>query len=262
MSLAVRSSRFPYMCRALLRFPHLSFIPPVPYSPLRGTFPSRGRLCIGDSGTLANGALVTIFPDLFHPASPIQPPPLRGTSFHRKEGVSTRAPSLGRGCRAQRGGVGFLLGRRSPLLFAFPIWERGPRAALGYSRKRRTCDDLLRSFSSRQNPIRLAPLATFPTRGRLCPSLFFFPHMRVFALTMREKRHSRIVAFPIGEGGPRSGGYGALVNDALVTIFPALFHTASPLSGSLRSPPSPRGEGFTGGIVFPHMHVFALTICG
>ena len=29
-------------------------------------------------------------------------------SFQRKEGVSTRAPSLGRGCRAQRGGVGFL----------------------------------------------------------------------------------------------------------------------------------------------------------
>ena len=42
------------------------------------------------------------------PLSSIQPPPLRGTSFHRKEGVSTRAPSLGRGCRAQRGGVGFL----------------------------------------------------------------------------------------------------------------------------------------------------------
>ncbi len=48
-----------------------------------------------------------IFPALFHTASPIQPPPLRGTSFHRKEGVSTRAPSLGRGCRAQRGGIGF-----------------------------------------------------------------------------------------------------------------------------------------------------------
>ncbi len=39
---------------------------------------------------------------------PIQPPPLRGTSFHRKEGMSTRAPSFGRGCRARRGGVGFL----------------------------------------------------------------------------------------------------------------------------------------------------------
>ena len=33
-----------HMCRALLRFPHLSFIPPLPYPPLRGTFPSRGRL--------------------------------------------------------------------------------------------------------------------------------------------------------------------------------------------------------------------------
>ena len=42
------------------------------------------------------------------PLPSIQPPPLRGTSFHRKEGVSTQAPSLGRGCRAQRGGVGFL----------------------------------------------------------------------------------------------------------------------------------------------------------
>ncbi len=54
-----------------------------------------------------------IFPTLFHPDFPIQPPPLRGTSFHRKEGVSTLAPSLGRGWRAQRGGVGFLFLQRS-----------------------------------------------------------------------------------------------------------------------------------------------------
>ena len=60
------------------------------------------------SGTFVNCLLETISPALFHPAFPIQPPPLRGTSFHRKEGVSTLAPSLGRGCRAQRGGVGFL----------------------------------------------------------------------------------------------------------------------------------------------------------
>ena len=94
-----------------------------------------------------------MIPSLFHPAFPIQPPPLRGTSFHRKEGVSTRAPSLGRGCRAQRGGVGFLFWRRS----------------------------------------------------------------------------------------------GTLANDALETIFFALFHPARTLSGSLRSPPSSRGEGFAGG---------------
>ena len=40
---------------------------------------------------------------------------------------------------------------------------------------------------------------------------------------------------------------GTLANDALETIFFALFHTARTLSGSLRSPPSPRGEGFAGG---------------
>ena len=97
-------------------------------------------------------------------------PPLRDTSFHRKEGVSARAPSLGRGCRAQRGGVGFLLGRRSRLLFAFPIGERRPRS-----------------------------------------------------------------------------GARVLVYRLLETISPSLFHTASTLSGSLRSPPSPRGEGFVSG---------------
>ena len=53
LSFAVRVSRFPHMCRALLRFPHLSFIPPVPYPPLRGTFPSRGRrfLLSGEAAT-------------------------------------------------------------------------------------------------------------------------------------------------------------------------------------------------------------------
>ena len=35
-----------FTCAALFRFPHLSFLPPVPYPPLWGTFPSRGRLTI------------------------------------------------------------------------------------------------------------------------------------------------------------------------------------------------------------------------
>ena len=39
-----------HLCRALLRFSHLSFLPPVLYPPLRGTFPSRGRL--GNENTL------------------------------------------------------------------------------------------------------------------------------------------------------------------------------------------------------------------
>ena len=39
LSFAVRLSRFPHICHTLLRFPHLSFMPLVPYPPLRGTFP-------------------------------------------------------------------------------------------------------------------------------------------------------------------------------------------------------------------------------
>ena len=62
------------------------------------------------------------FPLVFHTAFPIQPPPLRGTSFQRKEGVSTRAPSLGRGCRAQRGGVGFLFCGEAASSLPSPLW--------------------------------------------------------------------------------------------------------------------------------------------
>ena len=45
---------FPPMCRAFLRFPHLSFMPTVPYPPLWGTFPSRGRLAIRGKPAIAN----------------------------------------------------------------------------------------------------------------------------------------------------------------------------------------------------------------
>ena len=66
-------------------------------------------------------------------------------------------------------------------------------------------------------------------------------------------RRSRLLfAFPIGEGGPRQRRSGAFVDGALETISPALFHTARTLSGSLRSPPSPRGEGFVTEIPLPH----------
>ena len=130
-------------------------------------------------------------------------PPLRDTSFHRKEGASTRAPSLGRGCRAQRGGVGFLFGRRSRLLFAFPIGEGGPRSG---ARVLSQTAYLRRSF-----PLFFIPLEPYPARfarhlpleGKALSVVILFPHMRVFVPTMREKRYPRIVAFPIGEGGPR-----------------------------------------------------------
>ena len=46
---------------------------------------------------------------------------------------------------------------------------------------------------------------------------------------------------------------GAFVNGVLETIFFALFHPASTLSGSLCSPPSPRGEGFISSLFFLHV---------
>ena len=51
-------------------------------------------------------------------------------SFQRKEGVSTRAPSLGRGCRAQRGGVGFLFGGGAASSLPSPS-GKGDRASGG-----------------------------------------------------------------------------------------------------------------------------------
>ena len=80
------------MCRASLRFPHLSFIPPVPYSPLRGTFPSRGRLYVGDINTLIYDTLETIFslsfiPLVPYPARSARHLPLEGEGF--MSGIAT-----------------------------------------------------------------------------------------------------------------------------------------------------------------------------
>ena len=84
---------------------------------------------------------------------------------------------------------------------SLPLWERGDRVSgarvLSYNGALET---ISLALSYRHCPIRLASLATFPSRGRLCPSLFFFSTYPVFALTMREKRHPRIAAFPIGKG--------------------------------------------------------------
>ena len=111
---------------------------------------------------------------LFHTAIPIQPPPLRGTSFQRKEGASTRAPSLGRGCRAQRGGVGFLFCGEAASSLPSPL-GKGDRAAvdrvLSYIAYLRRSPSL--SFMP---PVPYPPLrGTFPSRGRQCVGDTAFP---------------------------------------------------------------------------------------
>ena len=107
---------------------------------------------------------------LFHTAFPLQPPPLRGTSFHRKEGVSTRAPSLGRGCRAQRGGVGFIFGGEAASSLPSPL-GKGDRAAV--DRVLSFIVDLRRISSLSfipLSPSNLRPFGAPPSIGRReCP---------------------------------------------------------------------------------------------
>ena len=76
-------------------------------------------------------------------------------------------------------------------------------AALGCSR--------IMAHLRRSSSLFFIPLVPYPARfarhlphaGKALSVVILFPHMRVFVLTMREKRYPRIVAFPIGEGGPR-----------------------------------------------------------
>ncbi len=114
-------------------------------------------------------------------AFPIQPPPLRGTSFHRKEGVSTLAPSFGRGCRAQRGGVGFLFcGEAASSLLS--LLGKGDRVS--GARVLSLTAHLRRIFLLAFIPPLPYPSlrGTFPSRGRLFilaakpPSSFLIPH--------------------------------------------------------------------------------------
>ena len=120
--------------------------------------------------------------------------------------MSTRAPSLGRGCRAQRGGVGFLFLRRSRLLFAFPM---------GKGFVRRYCFSTYACIRSDNARIAASSFRSLPHAGK----------------------------------GDRAAVDRVLSQTAyLRRSLPALFHTARTLSGSLRSPPSPHGEGFVSGI--------------
>ncbi len=184
MSFEAQGLTFSHMCRALLRFSQLSFMPLEPY-PARYTRPlprmGKGGPRQRRSSAFVNCLLETISPALFHLAFPIQPPPLRGTSFHRKEGVSTLAPSFGRGCRAQRGGVGFLFcGEAASSLLS--LLGKGDHAS-GARVLSLTAHLRRISLLAFIPPVPYPPLrGTFPSRGRLFilaakpPLSFLIPH--------------------------------------------------------------------------------------
>ena len=98
---AVRDSRSPHMCRAPLRFPHLSFIPLEPYPPLRGTFPTRGRLVCRE----------------YHPLKKAAKPPPYKPSLH------------GEGGPRQRRAAAFVCRTNAPLFFPPSFGRRCPEGA-------------------------------------------------------------------------------------------------------------------------------------
>ena len=104
---------------------------------------------------------------------------------------------------SERGVIGFLFCGEAASSLPSPL-GKGDRAAV--DRVLSQAAYLRRSF-----PLFFIPLVPYPARsarhlphaGKALSVVILFPHMRVFVLTMREKRYSRFVAFPIGEGGPR-----------------------------------------------------------
>ena len=128
----------------------LFFIPLVPYPPLRGTFPSRGRLCSSIAvlsyrslphwgrGTASAvdrvlsliAALRRISSLFFIPPSPSNLRPFGAPpSIGRRECPRKPFPWKGLPSAARRGWLPFL-GRRSRLLFAFPTRGRGTASAV------------------------------------------------------------------------------------------------------------------------------------
>ena len=87
-------------------------------------------------------------------------------------------------------------------------------------------------FFIRLPPSNLRPFGAPPSRGRR-----EYPREPLPLEGAAERSEAGLASF---FGGARV----LLYNGTLETIFFALFHPARTLSGSLRSPPSPRGEGF------------------
>ena len=179
------------------------------------------------SGALANGVLVTIFPALFHTARTLSgslrspPSPTRGRLWFWDSAILVSPPS--------------------------PLWK-GDRAAVD------------RVLSYIVDLRRISPLV-FHAARTLSGSLRSPPSPR------GEGFVSEIAVFSYRSLPHGGRGTASVVNRVLSFILDlrrislVLFHTASTLSGSLRSPPSPRGEGFVRRYCFSsHIRIFALTM--
>ena len=141
----------------------------------------------------------------------------------------------------------FFAAKPPPL--CLPHWGRGTAPAV--DRVLSYIVDLRRISS-----LFFMPLVPYPARsarhlphaGKALSVVILFLHISCIRFDNARIAMLSYHSLPHWGRGTAQRRSGALVNDALGTIFPALFHTASTLSGSLRSPPSPRGEGCVSGI--------------
>ena len=123
-------------------------------------------------------------------------------SIGRRECPREPLPLEGAAERSEAGLASFLGGKAASSLPS-PL-GKGDRAAVDRVLSYIAC--LRRSPSLSFIPLEPYPARSarhLPHAGKALSVVILFPHMRVFVLIMREKRYSRFVAFPIGEGGPR-----------------------------------------------------------
>ena len=162
--------------------------------------------------------------------------------------MSTRAPSLGRGCRAQRGGVGFLFAAKPPPL-CLPHWGRGTAqrrsGALVNGVLETIFPALFHAARTLSGSLRSPP----SPRGEGFVRRYCFSIYACIRFDGARKAASSFRSLPHWGRGTASAVDRVLSQTAyLKQSFPLVFHAARTLSGSLRSPPSPRGEGFVSGI--------------
>ena len=147
--------------------------------------------------------LETISPLFFIPPSPSNLRPFGAPpSIGRRECPRKPFPWKGLPSAARQGWLPFSAAK--PLPLCLPHWGRGTALAVDRVLSLIACLRCISPLIFHTARTLSGSLRSPPSpRGEGFVRRYCFPHMRVFALTMREKRYSRFVAFPIGEGGPR-----------------------------------------------------------
>ena len=128
---------------------------------------------------------------------PREPLPLEGAAERSEAGLASFLGGEAASSLPSPRGEGFVSRKAASSYRCLPHWGRGTAPAV--DRVLSQTAYLRRSF-----PLFFIPLVPYPARfarhlphaGKALSVVILFPHMRVFVLTMREKRYPRIVSLP------------------------------------------------------------------